>query len=251
MMIYLLIMIHIMGGGRMRLTVLGMNGPYPAPGGACSGYVLSSGDEKTHLLLDAGTGVLARIAEWPGLANLSAVILSHLHFDHMSDMLPMRYALEFAGVSLPVYAPKTPVPQAALLTGSRFDLFPIEDTQVGPFRVTFLPARHPVEAYSVAVFGDGKKFVYTGDTNTNPALALFADGADMLLADAGLTEADWSERAPHLSAKKCGEAALDARAKALVLTHLSPRYDPETILREARAVYPGAILARSGLTLSI
>ena len=235
----------------MRLTVLGANGPYPAPGGACSGYVLSSDDQKTHLLMDCGSGVLARIIEWPGLTNLTAIVLSHLHFDHMSDMLPMRYALEFAGVSLPVYTPKTPAPQAALLSGGRFDLFAMEDTTIGSFRVSFLPARHPVEAYCIAVFGDGKKFVYTGDTNTNPALTLFADGADMLLADAGLLEADWSERAPHLSARKCGEAALDARAKALVITHLSPRYVPEAVLREARAVYPGAALAHSGLTLSI
>jgi ribonuclease BN (tRNA processing enzyme) len=195
--------------------------------------------------------VLARIAEWPGLTNLTAIVLSHLHFDHMSDMLPMRYALEFAGVNLPVYAPKTPAPQVALLTGGRFDLFPVEDTSIGPLRIQFLPARHPVEAYSIAILEGEKKFVYTGDTNTNPALPLFADGADLMLADAGLLERDWSERAPHLSARLCGEAAIEARAKALVLTHLSPRYDPEEVLREARAVYPGAVLAQPGMTLSI
>lgn len=235
----------------MRLTVFGVNGPYPAPGGACSGYLISSDDQSTHLLLDCGSGVLARLAAWPGLSKLTAVILSHLHYDHMSDMLPMRYALEFAGASLPVYAPKTPVPQAALLAGGRFDLFPIEDTDIGPFRVQFLPARHPVEAYSIAITDGGKKFIYTGDTNVNPALALFADGADLMLADAGLLEGDWSPRAPHLSARMCGEAALEARAKALVLTHLSPRYDPALVLNEAQAVYPAAALAQPGMTLSL
>lgn len=235
----------------MRLTVLGVNGPYPAPGGALSGYLVSSDDGKTNLLLDCGSGVLARVAEKPGLEAITAVILSHLHFDHMSDMLPMRYALEFAGLSLPVYAPATPSQQAALLTGGRFDLFPVEDTDIGPFRVTFLPARHPVEAYSIAIAEGSKKFVYTGDTNTNPALPLFADGADLLLADAGLLESDWSERAPHLSAKKCGELARDARVKALVLTHLSPRYDPQDVLMEGRSAYPAAVLAEPGATWTI
>ena len=235
----------------MRLTVLGVNGPYPAPGGALSGYIVSSDDGETNLLLDCGSSVLARVAERPGLEGLTAVILSHLHFDHMSDMLPMRYALEFAGRNLPVYAPKTPEQQAALLTGGRFDLFPIEDTAIGPFRVSFLPARHPVEAYSIAITEGEKKFVYTGDTNTNPALLPFADGADLLLADAGLLEADWSERAPHLSATKCGELARDARVKGLVLTHLSPRYDPQAVLEEGRSAYPAAVLAQPGATWTI
>jgi ribonuclease BN (tRNA processing enzyme) len=235
----------------VRLTVFGVNGPYPAPGGACSGYMISSDDQNVHLLLDCGSGVLAKLVEWPTLTKLTAIVLSHLHYDHMSDMLPMRYALEFAGVNLPVYAPKTPAPQAALLSGGRFDLFTIEDTSIGPFRVLFLPARHPVEAYSIAILENKKKFVYTGDTNTNPELSLFADGADVLLADAGLLECDWSERAPHLSARKCGEVALEARAKALVLTHLSPRYDPQQVVDEARLVYPGAVLAQPGMTLSI
>ena len=38
----------------MKLTVLGCNGPYPAPGGACSGYLLQEGD--TGVLLDCGAG---------------------------------------------------------------------------------------------------------------------------------------------------------------------------------------------------
>ena len=235
----------------MRLTVFGVNGPYPAPGGACSGYMISSDDLKMHLLLDCGSGVLAKLAEWPTLPKLTAILLSHLHFDHMSDMLPMRYALEFAGVNLPVYAPQTPAAQASLLSGGRFDLLPIADTAIGPFRVQFLPAKHPVEAYSISITEGGRKFVYTGDTNVNPALPLFADGADLMLADAGLLTRDWSERAPHLSARRCGEAAIEARAKALVLTHLSPRYDPREVLEEAQAVYPGAELAQPGMTRSI
>ena len=41
----------------MKLTVLGCNGPYPAAGGACSGYLLETGD--TRVLLDCGAGALA------------------------------------------------------------------------------------------------------------------------------------------------------------------------------------------------
>lgn len=36
----------------MKLTVLGNNGPYPAPGCACSGYSLQSDSGATSILLD-------------------------------------------------------------------------------------------------------------------------------------------------------------------------------------------------------
>ena len=113
-------------------------------------------------------------------------------------------------------------------------------------KLSFIPGVHPVPCVCVAVECDGAKFVYTGDTNENPALELFADGADLLLADAGLSAADWKPKAPHLSAAMCGSLAQSVRARALLLTHLNPKYDPEDLLREARAVYPDAGLAERG-----
>ena len=73
----------------MKLTVLGCNGPYPAPGGACSGYLLQEGD--TGVLRDCGAGVLAQLEKHMPPQNLTAIVLSHLHYDHMSDMLPLIY----------------------------------------------------------------------------------------------------------------------------------------------------------------
>ena len=47
----------------MRLTILGNNGPYPAPGGACSGYLVESDSGNTRILIDCGTGVLASLTK--------------------------------------------------------------------------------------------------------------------------------------------------------------------------------------------
>ena len=41
----------------MELTILGMNGPFPAPGSATSGYLLTAG--KARIALDMGSGVLS------------------------------------------------------------------------------------------------------------------------------------------------------------------------------------------------
>ena len=228
----------------MILTILGNNGPFPAPGGACSGYLLESDSGNTRILIDCGTGSLANLNRWCKPHELSAIVLTHLHFDHVSDMLPMKYQLDMSPiVSMPVYAPDAPAPVVNVLRGGKLDLYPAEDVTVGEMRISFLPAVHPVKANSECVECDGKKFVFTGDTNENPPLELFADGADLLLADAGFLEKDWLAGKPHLSALKCGQLAKSVGAKQLVLTHLNPNYDPADLLAEAQTAYPAAELA--------
>ena len=231
----------------MILTILGNNGPFPAAGGACSGYLLESNSGNTRVLIDCGTGSLANLNRYYQPHELTAVILTHLHFDHMSDMLPMRYQLDMSPiVSLPVYAPEAPEAVAAMLRGGKLDLYPAQDVSIGEMKVSFLPAVHPVPANSVCIECDGTKFVFTGDTNVNLPLEFFAHDADLLLADAGFLRKDWQEMRPHLSAQHCGELARNTGAKQLVLTHLNPKYQPEELLKEAQSVYPAAELAEIG-----
>lgn len=232
----------------MRLHILGNNGPYPAPGGACSGYLLESDSGKTRVLIDCGTGVLARLMEMGGPASLDAVLLSHLHYDHMSDMLPMQYALQFnpRPKPLPVYAPTEPPEVYRLLEAPCYDLWEARDATIGEMRVSFTPARHPVPTNAIAVECDGARFVFTGDSNQDALVELFCEGASLLLADCGLSEADHRFTAPHYSARLCGELAKSAHAKRLLLTHLNPKYDPQALLDEARTAYAAAEIAEPG-----
>ena len=232
----------------MKLTILGNNGPYPAPGGACSGYLLESDSGDTTILIDCGTGVLANLMAADALDRLDAVVLSHLHNDHMSDLLPMQYAIQFHPRKhpLPVYAPQTPEQIRAALDAPCYDLWLCTDVTIGEMKLSFNPARHPVETNAIAVECDGKRFVFTGDSNTDPLVEFFCEGADLLLADAGLSADDWKPTAPHYSAALCGELARNARAKRLLLTHFNPKYDPRALLEEARAAYPPAELAEIG-----
>ena len=211
----------------MRLTVLGNNGPYPAPGGACSGYLVESDSGETKILLDCGTGVLSRLTDRISLDELSAVVLSHLHYDHMSDMLPMHYALQFnpRPRPLPVYAPAEPGNVRMLLKGDSIDVWPMRETTVGEMKLSFCPVRHPVEAFAVCVE---------------------CDGADLLLADAGLPAEKHTESSPHLSAALCGKLARDTHSRRLLLTHLNPKFDASALLREAQEVFPAAELAVCG-----
>lgn len=232
----------------MKLTVLGMNGPFPAPGGATSGYLLSSDSGDTNILIDCGAGVLARMLRFIDIHSLSGVVLSHLHYDHMSDMTVMHYLLQFNKLArnIPVIAPEEPASVRMLLDDPQLDLIAPRDITIGEIKLSFTPAVHPVPGVSLRAECDGRVFVYTGDTNMHPGLELFADGAHLLLADAGLNSAQWNENAPHLSAALCGEVAKNARAGAVILTHIRPGNDPEALLDEARAAYPAAVLAHAG-----
>ena len=74
----------------MIITTIGWWGAYPGAGDATAGFLL--GSEGTSILLDCGSGVLARLQHHIDLQNLDAVILSHYHWDHVADLGCLQYA---------------------------------------------------------------------------------------------------------------------------------------------------------------
>ena len=238
----------------MRLHLLGVNGPFPASGGATSGYLAEAGGAV--LQFDLGAGVLSRLTAVYPPEELDALFLSHWHFDHTSDLLPLIYRLEAMGRTLPVYAPEDVssalrkiVSQAACMdlhTVSPGDKVPVKDALV---RVG--PARHPVPGVGYRVEADGRALGYTGDTNTLDGLADFYRGCDLLLADGLFPREVWAENKPHLSAALAAELARDAGAGGLILTHLNPVFSPDLLLREAREIFPDARVAEEGAVIAL
>ena len=236
----------------MYLTVLGREGPFPSAGHATSGYLISSDSGKTNIVLDMGSGVLSRLlSQINGLTDIDAVILSHLHYDHMSDMGVLGYMLDFSDIkTMKLICPNTP----AFVNnqfGKKFDKYEPKAMRLGEFEISFAPVKHPVETYAVRICGDGSCFVYTGDTNICPEISLFSDGADLLLADACFLKREWTSSKPHMSAEICGKLAAEANVGELVLTHFRPNSDTEELLDEARAVFPNCRLAEEGLRVRI
>lgn len=234
----------------MKLTILGMNGPFPAPGGATSGYLVSSGDAA--IAMDMGSGILARLTERIAPESLTALMLTHWHYDHCCDVLPLLYRLEAcAQTPLHIYAP---VDENSLVRKAvqgckavvLHDIFPGDTLTIGGVTVSVHNARHPVPAVMLRLTAEGRTLCYTGDTNTVDGLTDFARNADLLLADGLFTNALWAEGKPHLSAELTARLARDACVRTLVITHLNPAIAPETLLAEARALRIDALLARPG-----
>ena len=86
----------------MKLTVLGKYGPYPKAGtGAASGYLVTQGE--TALVMDMGSGTLSRLCNCIDVRKITAIFISHLHYDHTSDLLAFRYLLEDLNHKVTIY----------------------------------------------------------------------------------------------------------------------------------------------------
>ena len=234
----------------MKLTILGMNGPFPAPGGATSGYLLTA--DGAALALDLGSGCLANLTARVAPERLTALLLSHWHYDHCADLLPLIFRLDAcAEQPLHVYAPvdENSLVRKAVQACAKIvmhDVQPGDSVLIGGLQVRVHTARHPVPAVMYRVEAEGKVFCYTGDTNTVEGLAEFAEHADFLLADGLFTDAAWAEGKPHLSARHVAELAEAANVRRFVITHLNPAIDPATLLKEARSVRMDAALTAIG-----
>lgn len=98
----------------------------------------------------------------------------------------------------------------------------------------------------------GRKVVISGDTSATPQVVSLARDADVLVHEATYLEEDrpLADRALHSTAAMAAHAAHDAEAAALILTHISPRYESVTesrlpeLLAEARAIFPTTYLAQ-------
>jgi ribonuclease Z len=89
------------------VTLLGTGSPMPDPNRAGPATLVSASGE--HLLVDAGRGVLMRLAAAGlGAGNLSAVLLTHLHSDHftdLNDVITTRWVMTFEPTPLTIIGP--------------------------------------------------------------------------------------------------------------------------------------------------
>lgn len=233
----------------MKLHVIGCHGPYPAAGGATSGYLLTHNGE--NILMDCGSGVLSKLLLLTDPAALSAVLLSHLHFDHAADLLVLSYLLQVRGRKLTVYVPpEDESPLKALLSPQVYDVRPYPDEmELCGIRITTCPTRHPVPCRAIRLEAEGKTLVFTGDTNTCDGLKDFIRGADALLCDTAFLESEWKEKAPHLSALKAGELAREAGVGKLYLTHLPVTHDAKTMEKEAAQAFAAVQAVGPGMEI--
>lgn len=238
----------------MKLHLLGVNGPFPESRGATSGYLLEAG--SSLLQFDLGSGVLCALTSLTAPEYVTALFLSHWHFDHAADVPVLMYRLQAAGRVIKIYGPAdsdsalynlvTSVPCFDFSEVSAGDILTVGEAVI---RVT--AARHPVPAVGYTVSYDSKLFGYTGDTNTLSSLPDDFRGCDLLLADGLFPRESWTEQKPHLSALLAAQLASEANVGSLIITHLNPFIPYRILLEEARTVFPRSQLAEAGAVIDL
>jgi ribonuclease Z len=101
----------------------------------------------------------------------------------------------------------------------------------------------------------GRLVAFTGDTRPCAATVDAAQEADLLIHEAtfGEEERDRARDTGHATAKEAAQVALAAKAKRLVLSHVSARYSisADDLVREAREVFPNSSVAKDGMEVDV
>lgn len=235
----------------MKLTVIGCSPAVQNPGGACSSYLVSHGDRR--LLVDCGHGSVGILRSVVDLRDLSAVIISHMHPDHIFDLLPLTYGFKFGGLpAIPLVLPPdaesvlAPLQSAVGLSQTFFsDSFdvrtydPSSPLHLAGFDIEFARTRHyiPAQAMRFTVPGEGGSIAYSADTAWSDAVKNLLRDASLAVVEASVPRYTAPEqREGHLTPALAGTLAREAGVERLVITHYATS-DAESTEAEATAAF--------------
>jgi ribonuclease BN (tRNA processing enzyme) len=222
----------------MRLTILGRSPASPNPGEACAGYLVEGGGAR--VLVDVGPGVVSQLVRRHHPDELDAVIVSHMHADHMLDLVTLRYVYPWrdlpADQRLRVILPPGSADQMLDLARGVGNARHFEacfrlaehdgssNLGFGGLTLTPIETQHYIPCWGFRIEADGRRLAYTADTAPCGGLTDLADAADLLLSEATLRSLDEDAAPPeprgHLTPAEAGTAARDGGSRRLMLTHL-------------------------------
>ena len=270
----------------MRITLLGTGCPAVHPRRYGAAQLIEAGGAR--LLVDCGSGCTQRLVEAGHCPSApDALLITHLHSDHLVDLWQLTVAGWHAGRTRPLklYAPRPVLAHARALDaawaeeraqrlayearpnpeGFALEFVAIEPGQSLHFadlKVTVIEVDHrPVAPAFGFVFADGRhRIAFSGDTRPCPALIDAAQDCDLLVHEVfahGAMQPEQGIRsaatiraveAYHTLSTDLGAIVTAARAKALLLTHIvPPTASPERLLADVRRGYAGPVIVGEDL----
>jgi ribonuclease BN (tRNA processing enzyme) len=225
------------------LVVLGSGTGLATPKRSGPALLIAAGD--TRVLIDCGPGTLLRLAE-VGLdpTALDAVLLTHLHVDHCSDLPPLLFARR---------SPELPLPMNRLmivgsgvtdhvrrlhdLHGSWIDqregapvVYELVEScfEIAPWHVEWTRTNHIDSSVAYRFeHAAGGSLVVSGDTGHCKELVDLARDVDTLVLECSFP--DPPAFTTHLSPKTAGDLASLTNCGRLVLTHFYPSVEATDI----------------------
>jgi len=273
----------------MDIVLTGTGSPIPDANRAGPSTLVKAGD--THILVDAGRGVVMRLAAAESLpAFLAGVLITHLHSDHvcaLNDVITTHWVMTRGEVALRVYGPVGTAQfverqmralepdigyriahHEVLTKGPNVDvieLAPGDSFEVNDVKVTTAATVHaPVEpTIGYRLEHDGSTAAIVGDT-------IPCDGVDELARNANVyvqtvIRRDVVELIPnemlqdildyHSSVEDAAQTASRAGSERLMLTHMVPpptaEQYPDWIARAAEHFAGEVFIGDDLLTITV
>ena len=273
----------------MRVHLFGVRGSLPTPGsryvrygGNTSCVAIAADGADPTLVLDFGTGARNLASHLAGRRFEGAVLLGHLHWDHILG-LPFFPAPGEPAPRITVHLPAQGDPVEALSRPMSPPAFPLSPTRLrGDWSFTSLEeGDHEISGFRVTArevpHGGGRTFGYRV-TDGKVAVAYVSDhsptllgpgseglgihheaaleltsGADLLIHDSQYTPEEFAERAlwGHCVWEYPLALARHAGVRRVVLTHHDPGHDDDFLDTIAARLPENAALAVEGTTIEL
>lgn len=251
----------------MEITFLGTGVAIPEKGRVQSGVLVKL--EEKPLLIDCGSGVLSRFSEADiPYIEVDTVLLSHLHLDHVADLLPLIKANWLNGkTNMRVYGPEGTEEWLSKL----FDAYEYIFDEVNVDVVELLPGKeftpegfdceiscaaalHSVPTLAYRVTSEDGEFVYSGDTEPCRDIMDLASEADLLIHECSFPPG--AKVTNHTTPSTLAEILEEYNKEigSLCLTHFYPDmkgHERESVYRLRRYFDGDIILAEDLMKLEL
>ena len=267
--------------GPLSLVILGSGGPRPF-GRACTSYLVEV-NGTPRVLIDAGPGAFLRVGELNlTLDGVDTVLLTHLHIDHTGDLpgffLARTLTARAPDIRLNVFGPEgagvfpsvTKFLNLLFEKGGAWEYQKTfgADEAIRPvdlpidlnspirqivddngLRISAIATHHgdcPSIAYRIDYGSDSIAFSGDMDASAVPNLVRLAKGCSLLVFHCAVLDPPNSPPqlyALHTPPHRIGEAARDAGAKRLILSHIAPDVESASraVLQSIRASYQAPV----------
>ncbi|MCC2250301.1 MBL fold metallo-hydrolase [Virgibacillus sp. AGTR] len=212
----------------MQVTTIGYWGAYPEVNEATSCYLVQEND--TNILLDCGSGALAKLQNHISLEDLDAVFISHTHTDHMADIYSLEYAMliqtQLGNRTRPldIYIYAEDIASLSFEYPGIVSVHQLQLTDhifVGDLHVTFSENKHEIPCCAMKVTNpQGSSLVYSADTGYCDAIIEFSQSADLLIIECSFYEAQYRKIKGHLNTTDVSTIITKSKARKVVITHL-------------------------------